>query len=67
MIRPGQIPDEVVDAADAAQRAYPDYDQRGSIRAAIAAAINAWPGSCNVACTMADLLLLHIPQEKSDE
>jgi hypothetical protein len=30
---------------------------------AIAAAINAWPGSCNVACTLAGLLLLPLPQE----
>jgi hypothetical protein len=45
MIDAKQIPDEVVDAADAALREYPDWDQRGLISAALAAALNAWEGA----------------------
>lgn len=39
------IPPEVVEAADAAFRNYEDYDHAGAIRAAITAALKAWPGS----------------------
>ena len=54
MIRAEQIPDE---AEEAAWNAAGD-----NMKAAIAAALSAWPGSCNVACTLADLLLLPLPQ-----
>ena len=71
MIKPEMIPDEVARLADEAY-----YDIAGdnptisdelAMKHAIAAALNAWPGSCNVACTLADLLLLPLPQEPRDE
>lgn len=77
------IPPEVVEAAATAifdaspfrEHDGPLSDQseryqaltRRYARAAIAAALSAWPGSCNVACTLADLLLLPLPQEPRDE
>ena len=43
MIKPEQIPDEVVTVA--AERL---QDVRGAVREAIAAAINAWPRACRI-------------------
>jgi hypothetical protein len=77
MIRAEQIPDEVVEpvarALCIAEGCDPERLRLKSsdklwtawadeARATIAAALNAWPGSCNVACTLADLLLLPLPQ-----
>ena len=71
MIRAEQIPDEVVEAAAKAigEETYVSNRQtlKDAARAAIAAALNSWPGSCNVACTLADMLLLPLPQEPRDE
>jgi hypothetical protein len=58
MIRVEQIPDEVFYAF---QKAWANRDTL-STKECLAAAISAWPGSCNVACTLADLLLLPLPQ-----
>ena len=58
MIRAEQIPMEVKIRLRAILQ-----DGETDEAKAIAAAINAWPGSCNVACTLAGLLLLPLPQE----
>ena len=70
MIKPEQIPDEVVNAASKAYELY-IYDSVSDegMRLAIAAALNAWPGM--KACEEDDLgpacLILPLPQEKNDE
>jgi hypothetical protein len=46
MIKPEQIPDEVVEAAAFYLPGYHSKDLHNHVRAAIAAALNAWPGVC---------------------
>ena len=85
MINPAQIPDEVVEAAARAlckeQRMFwPDLNNdehniiRGEARAAIAAALNAWPGMHVHETRRSWLggfsereLMLPLPQQDSDE
>ncbi len=62
MIDPKQIPMEVKLRLRAILQ-----DGETDEAKAIAAALSAWPGACNVACTLADLLLIPLPQEPSDE
>ncbi len=72
MIRAEQIPDEVVEAAAKAigEETYVSNRQtlKDAARAAIAAAINAWPGAEVAAWYHADkTLILPLPQEASDD
>ena len=61
MLKPKQIPDEVVEAA---------LKKRGLMREAIADALNAWPGmhlghQC-VGCGGDPQIILPLPQEKTN-
>jgi hypothetical protein len=75
MIDPAQIPDEVVDAAERTYRTVPLWTSHAdSIRAAIAAALEAWPGmdyrpgaKVNRSWTTPGKIILPLPQEASDE
>ena len=72
MIRAEQIPDEVVEAAAKAigEETYVSNRQtlKDAARAAIAAAINAWPGAEVVEWYHADhTLILPLPQEPRDD
>lgn len=78
MIRAEMIPDEVVEVAaralaDDAKLNWDDVPyahnvMRGEARAAIAAAINAWPGAEVVEWYHADhTLILPLPQEPRDD
>jgi len=82
MIEPKQIPDEVVEAAakaitmalilavdeDCRALALTDDERAELARAAIAAALNAWPNAEVVGWYHADhTLILPLPQEASDE
>jgi hypothetical protein len=84
MIKPDMIPNEVVEAAamvlhannevfhDVSWDDLGDYDQeayREEARAAIAAALNAWPDGCvgESECGWHRYIELPLPQEKSDE
>lgn len=67
MIKPEQVPDEVVEAAVAMR------DRGGSMRDIIRTAINAWPRSYSLAENdSADIrdvavIILPLPQEASDD
>jgi len=79
MLKPEQVPDEVVEAA--AQAAWKLKDQRfweilkatqpdwkDEARATIAAAINAWPGMWHIeAVDFEHKIILPLPQEARDE
>jgi hypothetical protein len=78
MIDPAQIPDEVVEAAaralaDDAKLNWDDVPyahnvMRGEARAAIIAALNAWPNAEVVGWYHADhTLILPLPQKASDD
>ena len=65
MLKPEQIPDEVVEA-------YVDafYGKDMTRKASIAAALNAWPGMGvrpHTVTTFASCIILPLPQEASDE
>lgn len=65
MIKPEQIPDEVIKAFRIAW-----MDGSNNTEAAIAAAINAWPGawkSESFFMFQQDLLMLLLPQENNDD
>lgn len=71
MIKPEQIPDEVVEAAakhisEADMEDYPNYWKK-QLRASIAAAINAWPGvGIETVFVEEDYLILPVPNEPRD-
>lgn len=68
MIRPEEIPDDVVMAALRAYERSADNDYTTSMydfAAAIAAAMNAWPGAgIEMVGEVDDFLVLPLPQEK---
>lgn len=68
MIKPEQIPDEVVEAAREAWLRS-DVNARDDWRAAIAAAINAWPGSTGEWNVLDDRMWITLPvqQDAGDE
>lgn len=63
MIKPEQIPDEVVTIA------WDAFDGTESMREAIAAAINAWPMAYDTEDFYAEdyCFILPLPQEKNDD
>jgi hypothetical protein len=63
MIKPEQIPDEVIKAAFNAAMLQPHNSHTGQMIAAVTAAINAWPGGNE----KHSLILLPLPQEKNDD
>lgn len=68
MIKPEQIPDEVVEAAHRAALEA-DFNMRDQLRAAIVAAINTWPGrfSGNAWPDLAPTIVLPLSHENNDD
>lgn len=74
MIDPAQIPDEAVEAAERTYRTVPLWTSHAdSIRAAIAAALNAWPNAKTLRddgrrqTYIVPAIILPLPQQARDE
>ncbi len=68
MIKPDQIPDEVVEAAERVYRTVPLYtSHEDAIRAAIAAGLNAWPGRALAGYAGETCHILPLPQDNTND